>query len=48
MEPGEMRWRGHYIGLNSGRLQEGRRRETVLMQMEELLNEALYDEYMTD
>lgn len=39
---------GQYIGLKAGRLREGRRRDRVLMQMEEMLNEALYDEYMTD
>lgn len=34
---------GQYMGLKAGRLPVGTRRDRVLMQMEELLNEALYD-----
>lgn len=37
---------GQYMGLNAGRLPVGRWRDRVLMQVEELMNEALYDEYM--
>lgn len=37
---------GQYIGIKASRLSEGRRRDRVFMGVEELINEAIYEEMM--
>lgn len=40
----EMEVWGHYIGLKAGKIPVGRKRDKVLVRVEELLNEAAFDE----
>lgn len=40
----EMEVWGHYVGLKAGRIPVGRKRDKVLVRVEELLNDATYDD----
>lgn len=44
----EMEVWGHYVGLKAGRLPVGRKRDKVLVRVEELLNEATYGDDQGD
>lgn len=44
----EMEVWGHYVGLKASRIPEGRKRDKMLVRVEELLNEATYDDVHSD